>query len=123
MRTFKDTRGRSWFDIVPEMVGQIDITANYPGTIRGFHSHDFKTEWFFAITGNFKLVLTDPDEIIYMSAGDCVRIEPGRWHGYQVLGIEESIMLEYSTHKHNLKNPDDKKKPYNAFDKWEKEKK
>lgn len=123
MRSFKDTRGRSWFDIVGEMVGQVDMTVNYPGTIRGFHSHDFKTEWFFAVTGEFKLVMTDPEETVYMSQGDVVRIDPRRWHGYQVLGEKEAIMLEYSTQKHNLKNPDDKRKPFDAFNKWEKERK
>ena len=105
------------------MKGQIDVTTNYPGTIRAFHYHDIKTEWMFCVVGEFKFVLTDPEEVIFMSQGDVVKVDPKRWHGYQALGEERAIMLEYSTHKHDLKNPDDKRKPYDAFDKWEKEKK
>lgn len=123
MRIFKDTRGKSWFDLVPEMAGQIDITYNYPGTIRGFHCHEYKTEIFFAVTGEFKLVLTNPDEIVYMSQGDALKIAPNRWHGYQVLGDKPAIMFEWSSLKFNLDKPDDKRKPYDAFDKWQKERK
>src|SRR3990167_4801700 len=57
MRTFKDTRGKCWYDIVPELSGQIDIAVNYPGTIRAFHYHRQRTEWLFAISGDFKVIL------------------------------------------------------------------
>lgn len=124
MRTFKDTRGKSWFDIVPEMEGwQVDFAMNYPGAIRAFHHHEYKTEWFFVVIGEFKLVLTDPDETLYISQGDVVRIDPGRWHGYQGLGLQPAIMMEVSNAKHDLDNPDDQKMPWNAFDDWEMERK
>lgn len=123
MRTFKDTRGKSWFDIVPEMDWQVDITLSYPGTIRGFHHHSHKTEWMFAILGEFKFVLTNPDEIVFLSQGEVVKIDTDRWHGYQVLGERLGIMMEISDAKHDLSNPDDQRKPWNAFDSWEKERK
>ena len=119
MRTFKDTRGKSWFDIVPEMDGQIDITISYPGTIRAFHCHEIKTEWMFVVAGEFKFVLTDPAETLYLSQGDSVKIVPGRWHGYQALSNKLGIIMEVATHKHDLESPDDKRKPYQAFDTWE----
>lgn len=121
MRNFKDTRGKSWYDIVETMDGQIDITHNYPGTIRAFHWHEKKTEWMFVIKGEVKFVLTDPKEIIYASEGEMVKIEPTRWHGYQALGEKEAIVLEYADKKHDLQNPDDERKPFNEFDLWEKE--
>ena len=67
MRKFKDTRGKSWYDIVKPMKGQIDVTINYPETIRAFHYHATKTEWMFVVEGEFKFVLTNPDEITYLS--------------------------------------------------------
>lgn len=77
----------------------------------------------FVVQGDMKFVLTDPDEVIYAKQGDCIKITPGRWHGYQSLGNKMSIIMEYATHKHDLKNPDDQRKPYDAFNKWEKENK
>lgn len=131
MRSFKDTRGKSWYDIVPEMEGQIDITVNYPGTIRAFHWHNKKTEWMFVITGEVRFILTDPQkngepvntQEIFASQGECVRIEPHKWHGYQALGDKEAIVLEYADHKHDLKKPDDERKPWDTFSQWKKERK
>jgi dTDP-4-dehydrorhamnose 3,5-epimerase len=123
MRIFKDTRGRSWFDIVEKSPYQTDITVSYPGTIRGFHYHDYKTEWMFVAQGHYKFVLTNPKEILYLSQGEVVEIIPGRWHGYQNIGTDEGIIMEIADKRHNLDKPDDKRKPYNEFDNWEKEKK
>jgi len=123
MRTFRDTRGKSWFDIVSQADWQIDVTVSYPGTIRAFHHHYHKIEWMFVILGEFKFVLTDPDEIVFLSQGDVIRIDPGRWHGYQALGGQSGIMLEVATAKHSLTDPDDQRKPWNTFDSWEKARK
>ena len=123
MRNFKDTRGRSWFNIVSEMDWQVDITVSYPGTIRAFHYHDHKTEWMFVVKGHFKFVLTNPIEMVYLSEGELVKIDPERWHGYQNIGTDEGIIMEIANRKHDLNSPDDKRKPYDTFDKWEKERK
>jgi dTDP-4-dehydrorhamnose 3,5-epimerase-like enzyme len=123
MRSFRDTRGKSWYDIVPEMDGQIDITVNYPDTIRAFHWHDQKTEWMFVVTGEVKFVLTDPYEEVFCSQGDVVKIDPKRWHGYQALGNAPAIVMEYGNKKHDLKNPDDKREEWNKFHAWTKERK
>lgn len=123
MRWFKDTRGKSFFDIVPEMDWQIDVTISYPGTVRAFHHHYHKIEWMFVVVGEFKFVLTNPDEIIYLSQGECIKINPGRWHGYQALAEQPGIVIEIATAKHDLANPDDQRKPWNEFDDWEKERK
>lgn len=123
MRSVKDTRGRSCFDIVPEAQWQMDSTVSYPGTIRAFHYHDFKTEWMFIAKGHYKFVLTNPMEVLYLSEGEMVKIIHGRWHGYQNIGTEEGIVIEVADKKHSLESPDDARKPYDEFDKWEKEKK
>jgi dTDP-4-dehydrorhamnose 3,5-epimerase len=128
MRIFKDTRGKSWFDIIGE-TGQVDITITYPEAIRAFHYHERKYEIFFVIEGEYKIVVYDTQASIkkktvtYLSQGDSIRIEPYTWHGYQVLGEKRGIIMEYSSERHNLNNPDDQRKPYNEFDNWEKEKK
>jgi dTDP-4-dehydrorhamnose 3,5-epimerase len=131
MRTFKDTRGKCNYDIIPELEGQLDIAHNYPGTIRAFHCHMDKTEWMYVVSGEFKFVLqgdeidTEPEgkEIIYLSAGEKIQINPFVWHGYQVVGNEPGIIIEYATKKHDMKDPDDQRKPYDEYDDWKKEKK
>ena len=123
MRIHKDTRGKGFYDIFPKQDGQTDISFSYPGAIRAFHCHDIKTEWFFCAGGIIELVLTDPFEIIYMEKGDVVEIAPHRWHGFRILGDELGVMLEYSSHKHDLKNPDDMRAPFDKYHDWKIEKK
>jgi len=123
MRINKDTRGKGFYDLFPRECGQTDISFSYPGTIRAFHMHKIKTEWFFCAGGIIRLVLTDPFEEFFMERGDMVEIKPGRWHGFQILGDELGVMLEHSTHKYEMDNPDDFRKPYNEFTNWEIEKK
>jgi dTDP-4-dehydrorhamnose 3,5-epimerase-like enzyme len=123
MRINKDTRGRSSFDVFSIQNGQTDLSYNYPGVIRGFHQHLEKDEYWLCVSGNFKVVLSDPLEIIYLSPGEIAEINRGRWHGFQVLGQTEGIMIEYTTSKHDINNPDDYRKPYDEFDTWEIEKK
>src|SRR3990167_8637552 len=122
MRKNKDTRGRSYFDIFDQQ-GQTDVSINYPGTIRAFHQHLEKEEIWFVIQGNFKVVMSDPLEVIYMSENDLLEIKRGRWHGLQVLVNEIGIIMEYAIEKFNVGKPDDFRKPWNEFDKWEIEKK
>lgn len=123
MRIHKDTRGKGFYDIFPSQPGQTDISFSYPGTIRAFHCHKIKTEWFFCAGGIIELVLTDPFEIIYMEKGDMVEIKFGRWHGFRILGDEIGVMLEYSDHKFDLNDPDDLRAPYNKYHDWKIEKK
>jgi dTDP-4-dehydrorhamnose 3,5-epimerase-like enzyme len=57
-RIFKDIRGKSLFDIFSSIKGQVDITFNYKDTVRAFHLHQKKDEFFFVVSGEFKFVLT-----------------------------------------------------------------
>ena len=121
MKTFKDTRGKSFFDIIPDGSSQINISYNYPGTIKAFHLHKKQTDYFFCISGEIKLVLTNPEEVFYMSQGDIQEIKPNRWHGFQVLGQEVAIMLEYATQKYAP--ADEEREFWQKFDIWDIEKK
>jgi dTDP-4-dehydrorhamnose 3,5-epimerase-like enzyme len=123
MRVNKDTRGKSYFDIFAAQKGQTDLSYNHPGTIRAFHQHQYKEEYWLCVKGEFKVVLSDPIETIYLSPGELCEIKRGRWHGFQVLGSTEGIMVEHTTAKHDMDNLDDYRKPYDAFDNWEIERK
>lgn len=134
MRIFKDTRGKSWFDIavingIAHPEGQVDITITYPDAIRAFHYHEKKFEIFFVIEGEYKVVVYDQNspiekkKVTYLSQGESILIKPFTWHGYQVVGEKRGIIMEYSSQPLDRSNPDDQRKPYNEFDNWEKEKK
>ena len=123
MRINKDTRGKGFYDIFPKQDGQTDISFSYPGAIRAFHCHKVKTEWFFCAGGIIELVLTDPFEIHYMEKGDMIEIAPHRWHGFRILGDELGVMLEYSSHKFDLEDPDDLRAPFDKYHDWKIERK
>lgn len=123
MRTFKDTRGRSWFDLVSEIPWQVDMTVSYPGTIRAFHLHKEKIEWLFVARGQFQFILTDPQEEVFLSEGEMIAVTPGRWHGYKNIGETEGIVIEIADQKHSLEVPDDYREQWNKFADWEKVKK
>ena len=70
MRIFKDTRGKSWFNVFEDIKGQIDVTISYPGTVRAFHYHDLQVEYWFVVKGEYKFVLKKPNrekEIKYLA--------------------------------------------------------
>ncbi len=122
MNIFKDDRGKSWFDIFPELNinGQVNFNISYPGTIKAFHRHKNQTDYFFCLEGEMRLVLVDSDtRIIYLSQGDLVQVDPGTWHGFQVLGNQPCKMLYYCTNKYNSEEPDEERAEWNEFFDWE----
>ena len=146
MRTFKDDRNRAYNDVFPEVgVGDINISRLYPGTIKAFHRHKHQDDYWFVIKGNLRAVLAEelPPTILniptqtslgdmlirtqipntkvtehYLSEGDILHIPRGIWHGLQVLGGEEAIMIYHITNKYNPKAPDEERAPWNAFHDW-----
>jgi dTDP-4-dehydrorhamnose 3,5-epimerase len=125
MRTNKDTRGKCWYDVLPIKEGQVDIACNYPGTVRAFHYHYKKREIMMVLQGEFKFVVTKSGKKIvqYLSPGESIEIEPGCWHGYQVIGGKPGIILEWADEKHDVEKPDDDREVWNKFDDWEVERK
>lgn len=118
MRNIVNDRGASWFDIVEECPGQIDITYTNPGAVRAFHMHRSTKEWIFVVSGTFKFVFTDPDEQIVATPGDVVIVAPGRWHGIQNTSDVVGIYMEYADRKFEITDPDDLVKPPDTFHKW-----
>lgn len=55
----------------------------------------------------------------YLSEGDILHIPAGAWHGLQVLGNEDAIMIYHITNKYDPKNPDEERAPWDKFHNWE----
>lgn len=145
MRAFKDDRNRAYNDVFPEIgQGDINISRLYPGTIKAFHRHALQDDYWFVIKGDLRAVLAKEDptavtvkyvqtaigdmQIVnlaytvtehYLSEGDILHIPRGVWHGLQVLGNEEAIMIYHITTKYNPTQPDEERKPWDAFHTWQ----
>jgi dTDP-4-dehydrorhamnose 3,5-epimerase len=127
---FKDARGQGDYDIFPALrgAGQINISRTYPGVIRAFHRHALQDDWWYIVSGQFEVVLAeagrvngpheDKVQIKYMGPGEILRITPGVWHGFRVLGTEVGTLLYHVTKPYDANNPDEERAPYNRFHDW-----
>lgn len=124
------------------LAGDINVSVMYPGTIKAFHKHEKQDDYWFIAKGNARAVLIEEDEfgqfddlwtnhdfssieengyrrtIHYLSEGDCLFIPSLVWHGIQVLGQEETILVYYITNHYNESVPDEIRAPYDQFFDW-----
>ena len=114
---FKDTRGKSWFDIFPKLEGQLNYSILYPGAVKAFHRHKYQDDWIFCIFGDIKAVIGDKE--FYLTQGDSLVIKKNKWHGFQALGGKEAGMLYYCTRKYDSKYPDEERERWDKFNNWE----
>ena len=114
---FEDERG--WLlkvmkqeDIVNRALGEIYITAAYPGVIKAKHYHKYTNEWFCVIKGKGKLVLQDPSSLerkeIVMGGSRfiTVKIPSGIVHAIKNIGEETMYLLAVADRPYNPQNPD-----------------
>lgn len=59
-KPFIDTRGRGYYDVIPELHGQINVSELQPGLVRGFHFHKLQTDHVFCSNGNMHVILIEP---------------------------------------------------------------
>ncbi|MBP9694921.1 MAG: dTDP-4-dehydrorhamnose 3,5-epimerase family protein [Candidatus Magasanikbacteria bacterium] len=115
-RFHEDDRRRGFYDIIPGLPGDMNITHMPPGVIAGLHMHKKHSDYFAVAKGSvlFRLVYEDgrPEEKIVLSeySRQTLEIPPGVWHGYK--SLEASILVFYTNEKFN---PDDEfRRPTNA---------
>jgi dTDP-4-dehydrorhamnose 3,5-epimerase-like enzyme len=101
MRTKKDERGENYWDIVPELPGQLNVVYSNEGVKRGLHRHQEITETFFITNKSFKFHLDGKEWTVY--AGDRIVVKPNMWHGLEALQNNASFMY-YQTSKFNEKD-------------------
>ncbi len=120
-RLYDDDRARRACDVFGftgdekvQMAGDINITWAYPGRVVAWHRHQKQTDHWFVIKGNLKVGLLDDDgnhKWVYLGDNDrrVLSIPPGVWHGYMVMGDEETILMYYITSKYDEDNPDEER--------------
>ncbi|OGK29799.1 dTDP-4-dehydrorhamnose 3,5-epimerase [Candidatus Roizmanbacteria bacterium RIFCSPHIGHO2_12_FULL_33_9] len=111
-----------------ERFGEVYFSKSYPGVVKGWHKHKKMTLNYCVIEGMVKLVLYDDrkdsktyqqlQEIFIGEDNYClVQIPPGIVNGYKTIGVKPSILINCSTHPHDLKemiriNPLSQEIPY-----------
>ncbi len=120
-RLYDDDRARRACDVFGftgdekvQMAGDINITWASPGRVVAWHRHQKQTDHWFVIKGNLKVGLLDDDgnhKWVYLgdNARRVLSIPPGVWHGYMVMGDEETILMYYITSKYDEENPDEER--------------
>ncbi|MBG9446747.1 spore coat protein [Cytobacillus firmus] len=103
--------------------GQASWSMSYPGVIKAFHYHEKQDDLWFFPSGNAQVVLYDlrkdspthgTTDVYYMGEENPIMlfIPRGVAHGYRVLGQEPAVIIYFTTESYNLKDPDEKRIPW-----------
>ena len=108
-----------------EKFGQVYITTNYPGVVKGWHYHKVQTDNVTCVQGMLKIVLFDnrdnsttKGEVNEFFVGIhnpiLVSIPPFIYHGWKNVGEGEAIAVNVPTEPYNPKQPDEYRLPYDT---------
>jgi len=102
---FKDHRAERFFDIYPDIDGQITVSIVEPNQFSGWHKHALQYDIFFVAAGTLKIGIISPDgevsEVILDSkCPETVFIPTGYWHCYKS-GESSATLVYYLSKKHN----------------------
>ncbi|MBA7490637.1 dTDP-4-dehydrorhamnose 3,5-epimerase [subsurface metagenome] len=100
--------------------GQSNVTLTYPGIIKAFHWHKKQDDIWVVTQGMAQVVLYDlrknsltkgQTEVFFMGEQNPIMlfIPHGVAHGYKVLGNKPCMLIYYTTHLYNPKNPDEER--------------
>ena len=102
--------------------GQANITAVYPGVVKGWHYHKIQTDHFICVHGMAKVVLYDGregsptnGEVNEFFMGDqnpmLLKIPHGVMHGFKGIGQEMTLIVNVPTELYNYEQPDEYRLP------------
>ena len=108
-----------------ERFGQIYVSLNYPGVIRGWHYHKKQDDLWTVVKGMVKAVMYDArdgsltkGEVQEVFLGEqnpvLLRIPVGVIHGYKTIGVEPSLLINLPTDPYNAAEPDEYRMPYDT---------
>lgn len=129
MRHTVDERGESYWDLFPDLTGQVNVSVTNPGQKRGFHLHHTKNDHWNVISGKIKVVLAHYDhdlggsELVFrehiLGPGDSILIPAGTSHAFQTIGKEPSVMVYYETLKSGVDRSDTETMSLDSYKGWE----
>lgn len=129
LRVMPDERGRLMEilrcdDELFEKFGQVYMTTNYPGVVKGWHYHHKQSDNVTCIKGMIKLVLFDgrKDSPTYREINEfflgeykplLVHIPPYVYHGWKCISETESMVVNTVTEPYNYEHPDEHRAEWN----------
>jgi dTDP-4-dehydrorhamnose 3,5-epimerase len=130
LRVIPDERGRLmeiFRNDDPEFrqFGQVYMTTNYPGVVKGWHYHNKQWDNVACVKGMIKLVLYDRrkesptfGEIAEFFIGEhqpaLITIPPEVCHGWKCISDVESLVVNVPSEVYNYEQPDENRLPYNT---------
>lgn len=132
LKVFKDKRGylfetlRKNDRVFGGKFGQCLVSVSKPGVIRAWHRHKNQTDYACCVQGKILLATaveknkgkTEIKKFVLDGKKPLlVKVPKKVWHGYKVLGKKQAMMLYVMDIAYNAKNPDEDRKPENAFGK------
>ena len=119
-RFHEDYRRRGFYDLVPGLRGEMNVTHMNADVISGMHLHKVQTDYFMVAKGSIMVRLSyddgRPSEKFVLSerSHKTLMIPPNVWHGYRAL--EPSILVFYIDRKFSQ---DDEFRRPTVKDEWE----
>lgn len=105
IESFKDRRAIRFFDLFPELSGQITVSVIMPQEFSGWHKHLRQTDQFFVAKGAIKVGIITPtgeiiEELLSAEHPQTVAIPPNHWHAWRSLE-EKAFLVYYLSQKHD----------------------
>ena len=107
MRVHVDDRRLFYGDVFGTPDGDLNIVTLFAGGPPcAWHRHESQTDQFFVIRGTVKVGWIDRGGhggwiTLCREQPGPVTIEPGWWHGYQVLGREDAVVVQWLNRKYD----------------------
>ncbi len=115
LKQYSDPRGSLMENTSPDIFKETKhffISKSKPGVIRGNHYHLRKSEWFYVIQGECRIVIKDmktgkrETKMVKASQNIMIHMEPNKSHAFKNTGKEELILLALVNEVHNQQDPD-----------------
>ena len=97
------------------------ITTCDPNVVKAWHYHKEQIDKFFCIRGKLMVIVIDEKKeqyskvVLTPSNPRLLIIEKNIYHGFTAIGGEEAWVLNLPTKSYNHDEPDEYRRPFNAF--------
>lgn len=115
LKRYTDDRGALMENTAPPIFKEAKhffVSKSKPGVIRGNHYHLRKSEWFYVIQGECRLVIKDmktgkkEERLVKANQDIAIHMEPNKSHAFKNVGKNELILLALVNEVHNQQDPD-----------------
>jgi dTDP-4-dehydrorhamnose 3,5-epimerase-like enzyme len=105
IESFEDQRAARYFDLFPELPGQVTVSVIMPHQFSGWHKHQHQTDQFFVAEGVIKVGIITPagemiEELLSSEHPETITIPPGHWHAWKSLA-EKVFLVYHLSQKHD----------------------